>query len=106
MRIEVQRLRNLTTRRLHTEVGHIYEDLEWITGESGLFTHMLPRATEAVTPWLKSVIKDSRFWDDQYDTSHTGEVDLPEPTPAERKQMWEIYSSLPNPLDLIGRNSD
>ena len=30
--MDIQRLRNLTTGRLHTEMGHIYEDLELITG--------------------------------------------------------------------------
>ena len=36
--MNIQRLRNLTTGRLHTEMGHIYEDLGIITGETGLMT--------------------------------------------------------------------
>jgi len=41
-----KRLRNLTTHRLHTKLDHIYEDLEWISGETGLMTHMLPNMLE------------------------------------------------------------
>ena len=56
--MDIQRLRNLTTGRLHTEMGHIYEDLGWLTGESGLMTHMLPRAMDAVRPWLEEKVTD------------------------------------------------
>lgn len=51
--MEIQRLRNLTTGILHTEVGHIYEDIEFLTGEKGIMTHMLPRACEAMMPILE-----------------------------------------------------
>jgi hypothetical protein len=103
--MEIQRLRNLTTGRLHTEMGHIYEDLESITGERGLMTHMLPRAMRAVEPWLREHITDARFWEDEYDTTHTGEITLPTPTAEERKLMFERYAAQPNPLvgkDVIG----
>jgi len=93
-----QRLRNLTTGRLHTEIGHIYEDLGTLTGESGLMTHMLPRANRAVEPWLREHVTDPRFWDGEYDTTHTGETELPEPTAEERKAMFERYAAQPNPL--------
>lgn len=48
--VDTQRLRSLTTFILHTEMVHIYEDLERITGERGLMTHMLPRMARAVQP--------------------------------------------------------
>ncbi len=38
MKMQNQRLRNLTTGRLHTEIGHLYEDLGLITGETELPT--------------------------------------------------------------------
>ena len=97
--MDIQRLRNLTTGRLHTEMGHIYEDLEWITGEQGLMTHMLPRVMTAVEPWLREHVADARFWEDEYDTSHTGELELPEPTKEDRAAMFERYKAQPNPLD-------
>lgn len=65
--MNIQRLRNLTTGRLHTEIGHIYEDLGIITGETGLMTHMLPRAMRACEPWLREHVTDPRFWDGEYD---------------------------------------
>ncbi|MBM4091550.1 MAG: hypothetical protein FJ276_19300 [Planctomycetes bacterium] len=100
--MDIQRLRNLTTRRLHTEMGHIYEDLGTITGERGLMTHMLPRVLESVTPWLREHVIDNRFWDGKYDTTHVGEIELPESTEDDRKAMFERYKALPNPLE--GKN--
>ena len=97
--MNIQRLRNLTTGRLHTEVGHVYEDLEAIIGERGLMTHMLPRAITAVEPWLREHVTDPRFWDGEYDTTHTGEYELPNPTDADRAAMFERYIALPNPLE-------
>lgn len=96
--MNIQRLRNLTTGRLHTEMGHIYEDLGAITGETGLMTHMLPRVLRAVEPWLREHVTEVRFWDGSYDPAHTGEIDLPEPTEADRAAMLERYLAQPNPL--------
>jgi hypothetical protein len=89
--MNIQRLRNLTTGRLHTDMAHICEDLQLITGESGLMTHMLPRALRAVEPWLRQHVTDPRFWDDRYDPSHVGEYALPEPTAEDRNAMMKNY---------------
>ena len=97
--MNIQRLRNLTTGRLHTEIGHIYEDLETITGERGLMTHMLPRVIKAVEPWLREHVADPRFWDGEYDITHIGEYALPDPTTEDRVAMLERYKAQPNPLE-------
>lgn len=97
--MDIQRLRNLTTGRLHTDIGHIYEDLGTITGEAGLMTHMLPRAMRAVEPWLREHVTDPRFWDGQFDTTHVGEITLPTPSDTDRKLMFERYAAQPNPLE-------
>jgi hypothetical protein len=97
--MNIQRLRNLTTGRLHTEIGHVYEDLGSITGESGLMTHMLPRALRACIPWLRKHVTDPRFWDGEYDLTHTGELELPQPSEADRKAMFKRYEAQPNPLE-------
>lgn len=97
--MDIQRLRNLTTGRLHTDVGHIYEDLEIITGEKGLMTHMLPRAMNSVEPWLRQHVTDPRFWDGEWDRTHTGEYHLPEPSQSDRDAMFERYAAQPNPLE-------
>lgn len=98
MLFDIQRLRSLTTGRLHADIGHIYEDLEKITGQGGLMTHMLPRVCRAVEPWLRQHVTDSRFWDGEYDASHTGEIDVPEPSETDREEMFQRYLSQPNPL--------
>ena len=100
--MNIQRLRNLTTGRLHTEIGHVYEDLAWITGEQGLMTHMLPRAMRAVEPWLRTFVTGERFWEDKYDPTHVGEIELPMPTDEDRAEMFERYKAQPNPL--IGKS--
>jgi hypothetical protein len=97
--MDIQRLRNLTTGKLHTEIGHIYEDLGIITGEDGLMTHMLPRACRAIEPWLRDNIQDDMFWDGKYDVTHTGVFDLPETTEQDRKIFFERFSAMPNPLE-------
>ena len=97
--MDIQRLRNLTTGRLHTEISHVYEDLGAITGELGLMTHMLPRAMRAVEPWLREHVTEQRFWDGEYDTTHTGTIDLPDPTKEDRAKMFERYKAQHNPLE-------
>lgn len=96
--MQIQRLRNLTTGLLHTKIQHIYEDLEAITGEPGLMTHMLPNVMTAVTPWLREHVTDQRFWDGKHDPSHTGKIELPEPTAEDRAAMFERFKQLRNPL--------
>jgi hypothetical protein len=96
--MDIQRLRNLTTGRLHTDIGCVYMDLEAISGVQGLMTHMLPRMMSAVMPWLQEHVTEPRFWDDEYDTTHTGEYLLPEPTEIDRASMRERYEGQPNPL--------
>lgn len=97
--MDIQRLRNLTTGRLHTEVGFIYEDIEYLTGEKGIMTHMLPRAMRALEPALRDQVKDARFWEDKYDTTHTGDVDVRPLNADEMAAFWAAYNAQPNPLD-------
>ena len=96
--IDCQRLRNLTTGRLHTEMSHIYQDLEMFSGWDSLFTHQLPRVNKALRPWLTEVVEDERFWDGQYDVSHIGTAVVRMPTPEERAVFAVRYGQLPNPL--------
>ena len=93
--IENLRLRNLTTGVLHTEMSHIYEDLETISGEKGIMTHMLPNVLEACKPWLE---KYERFWNNEFDTDHIGTTLLPITTEEETKEIFDRYLELPNPL--------
>jgi len=96
--VDIQRLRNLTTHRLHTKMEHIYEDLEFITGERGLMTHMLPRVLDAIEPWLRERVQDERFWDGKHDPSHVGEFDLEAMTPDENAAALTRYAAMPSHL--------
>ena len=96
--MDIQRLRNLTTGRLHTKMEHIYQDLGFIIGDDGIMTHMIPRVMRAIEPWLREQVTDARFWDGEYDTTHTGEHPLRAMTPEENKAALERYAAMPNPL--------
>jgi len=97
--MEIQRLRNLTTGILHTEIDCVYKDLGMLMGEEGLMTHMLPRVLKAIEPWLREKITDPRFWDGKYDTSHNGEIDLEMPTKEDQALFSKRFFNQPNPLD-------
>lgn len=101
--MDIQRLRNLTTGMLHTEIGHVYEDLEWITGEPGIMTHMIPNVCRAIEPWLREKVTDGRFWDGTYDPSHTGDFLIAPMTKEEASQALQRFAQLPSPL--LGKNA-
>lgn len=96
--IEIQRLRNWTTGILHTEVKHLYQDIETITGEPGIMTHHLPNALEALKPWLKSKYPEPRLWENTFDTSHVGEVELVPMNDQERAEFFQRFDELPSPF--------
>ena len=97
--MDTQRLRNLTTKRLHTEMGHVYQDLELLMGSTGLMTHMLPNALTAVFPWLWENIKDARFFDGEYDITHTGYYELPPVSEKDKVIILNRYKELPSLFD-------
>lgn len=102
--MDIQRIRNLTTHRLHTKMEDIYRDIEFIVGEEGIMTHMLPNAVGAMTPYLKEQITDPRFWDDQFDPTHVGEVELLPMTLRDQQEFWKRYGELPSPFANFGKD--
>jgi hypothetical protein len=100
--MDIQRLRNLTTGRLHTKMEDIYEDVEFLTGEKGVMTHMLPNAFEALLPYLREVATDQRLWDGAFDTSHLGSAEVPPMNADQRAEFWSRYGALPSPLARFG----
>lgn len=103
--MEAQRVRNLTTKRLHTEVGHVYQDIEALTRAPGIMTHQIPNALRALEPFLKEKVQDPRFWDGEYDPTHDGEVTLEPMTDSERNDFFDRVQALPSPLLRIGTGS-
>jgi hypothetical protein len=97
--IDIQRLRNLTTGKLHTEMMYIYQDIEAFTGEKGVMTHQLGAAMRALKPWLREKYLDERLWDDKYDPTHEGEVQLHVMTKEEFDAFFERFGKQHNGLD-------
>lgn len=91
--MDIQRLRNLTTGRLHTVMDHIYEDIEYLIGVQGIMTHQLPRANRALEPILRARDLGERLWDDAYDVTHTGEIDVAPLDANELAAFWEAYKA-------------
>jgi len=72
-----QRIRNLTTNRIHTSMDHIAEDLCFLTGFNGLLDAQLLDINEAIKPYLKKQLgESSRFFDGKYDVTHIGNTEL------------------------------
>lgn len=90
--MDIQRLRNLTTSILHTEMSHIYIDLEHLTGQTGIMTHHIPAALRALKPVLQKREMPSRFWNGQYDTTHIGEIDIAPLSKIELTEFWALFS--------------
>lgn len=96
--MNIQRIRNLTTGILHTEMSDIYQDIEYLIGEKGIITHMIPNAVTALMPYLREKIKDQRFFDDRYDPYHEGDFELPAMNTEEQAEFWTRYKELPHPF--------
>ena len=103
--MDIQRLRNLTTGRLHTKMEDIYADIEHLTGEQGVMTHMLPNACRAMEPYLREKAPDARLWDGAYDVTHTGDADVPPMDAEEKAAFWKRYGALPSLLASIVSNA-
>lgn len=99
--MDIQRLRNLTTTRLHTQVDDVYKDIGALTGEPGVMTHMIPNALIALGPYLREKAPDPRLWDGAYDGEHVGEMEVPAMDETERAQFWKRYLSLPAMVTLL-----
>lgn len=92
--MDYQRIRNLTTGILHTRIGDVYEDIEYITRVSGIMTHQIPHALQAMSDWLKSKIQDSKFHESKFDPEHTGDMDLQTMNEEERQSFFNKFHSL------------
>lgn len=89
--MNIQRLRNLTTGKLHTIIDHVYQDIEYITGEKGIMTHNIPNALKAIKPYLKSKVEDPLFWDNKYSPNHIGEIQIEPMGKDEQEEFWKLF---------------
>jgi len=96
--MDKQRLRNLTTKRLHTQMGDVYEDIEYITGMKGIMTHMIPNAMRSLEPWLIEKVTDKEYWDGEYSPELTGEFEIKPMDENDKNLFIQRYSNMKHPF--------
>lgn len=94
MKIEVQRLRNLTTGKLHTDLADVYIDIQHLTGAKGIVTDDIPSACRALEPYLRKHATDPRLWDGKHDATHVGDIEIPTMDDAECCATFKTYLAL------------
>jgi hypothetical protein len=95
--MDIQRLRNLTTNKLHTKVSDIYEDIAFLTGEPATKPHQLADILGVIEMYLYDRLEDNRFWNDTFDPSHIGEIDIPPMDEEFKRQIWDTHQIDLNP---------
>lgn len=90
--MDIQRVRTLTTGKLHTGIADVYEDIYLLVGEAGIVTHMIPNAIGALRPFLFRRLPDPRFWNDEYDPTHVGNVPVAPLNEDEREQFFRALA--------------
>ena len=80
-------------------MSNLYEDIGTLIGEEGVvMTHMIPNLVRSIEPWLREHITDERYWDEEHDPTHVGEIELPDPTEEDRKLFLTRYMLEKDPL--------
>lgn len=90
--MDIQRIRNLTTGILHTDVSHLYKDIEYLTSSPGIMTHHLPAASRALKPALHARFYGAaRIWHGGYDPNHVGDFDVAPLDDEELSAFWSLF---------------
>jgi hypothetical protein len=89
-----QRLRTLTTGILHTIIEDVYEDIQYLVGNKGIFTKRIPPILESMKPWLKEKVTDPLFWNDKFDFKHLGDYHIEPMNEEEQNKFWERYNNI------------
>ena len=92
IKMDILRIRNLTTGILHTDIAHVYQDLSVISGLNTIYTHQIPNLTRAVLPWLREKIQDDKFFNGKHNPSEKGVFWLPKPTKDEQKEIIRRFT--------------
>ena len=88
IKMDILRIRNLTTGLLHTDIAHLYQDLSIISGvKTPIYTHQIPQFARAVLPWLREKITDDEFFDGKHNPYLKGWLMLPKPTKEEQEEI-------------------
>jgi hypothetical protein len=85
-------LRNMTSGRLHTDIGQVYQFIEEYTGEKGIMTHHIPSACRALLPILKTKLGPEWFTDEWIKEGLSESVEVSDLTVEERKLFWDSFN--------------
>ena len=85
------KLRNVTSGRLHTDIGDVYKFYEEYCGANGIMTHHIPIAYQALLPILKSKLSEEWFSDEWIKTGLDEVVEVPEMTEEEKATFWKSF---------------
>jgi hypothetical protein len=85
------KLRNVTSGRLHTNIGDVYQFYTEYCGADGIMTHHIPSAFQALLPILKSKLSEEWFTDEWIKTGLDEPVEVPEMTQDEKDKFWESF---------------
>lgn len=91
--IDIQRIRNLTTGKLHTSMANVQEDIDWIAGY-GTFTHQIPDALKLISPWLMDNLRDPRLFNGKYDPHHLGTLQISCMSDTEKEEFSERMGTI------------
>ena len=80
--IDNQRLRNLTTGILHTDISHVYADILKLTGEK-IYTHEITDKLPIIQAWLRTGLHKRMFWNNKLDQTHIGITNISRILPFE-----------------------
>ena len=97
--MDIQRLRNLTTGKMHTNINNIKDDITFFVGRGVDSTFLLSRVNDRLIPHLREKLKDEKFWNGKYDPEHTGTIEVSPLTSDE--QMILIANITPDSKQSI-----
>lgn len=92
MRTTKGALRNITTGRLHTDIGQVYKFIEEYTSEKGIMTHHIPSACPVIQEILKRHLSVEWFTDEWIKTGLDEIVEIPDMTEDERMEFWDEFN--------------
>lgn len=85
------KLRNVTSGRLHTDIGDVYKFYEEYCEADGIMTHQIPSAFKALLPILKGKLSEEWFTDEWIKTGLDEPAEIAELTTEEKAAFWKSF---------------
>ncbi len=100
--MDAQRLRQLTSGVLHTDMRHVLQDLAWFTNLGEPMTHQLPNVLDAVKPYLLQQLEElgekRDFVTPDYRPDIVGEVNIRPLKTGEAAAVLMRFGEMESPL--------